>query len=64
MDVAHPVPLDVVEEEALALDEALVLLARHALPDGAALEGRRPLGLDGGHADPFPAATTASTMFQ
>ena len=64
MDVAHAVPLDVVEEDALPLDEAPVLLARDALPDGALLKGGRPLGLDGRHAAPFPAATTASTMFQ
>ena len=31
VDVAHVVPLDVVEEHALALDEPLVLLARHVL---------------------------------
>ena len=35
--VAHPVPLDVVDEEPLALDEPLVLLARHALAGQAAL---------------------------
>ena len=64
MDVAHAVPLDVVEEDALALDEAPVLLARDALPDDALLEGRRALGLDGGHADPLPGGTTASTMFK
>ena len=64
VDVAHPVPLDVVEEDALTLDEAAVLLARDALPDEPLLQGGRALGLDGGHAPPFPAATTASTMFQ
>ena len=39
MEEAHAVPLDVVEEDALALDEALVLLARDALA------GPAPLGL-------------------
>ena len=33
VDVRHPVALDVVDEEALALDEPLVLLARDADPD-------------------------------
>ena len=51
VDVAHPVPLDVVEELALPLDEPAVLLARHALADEALLE-RRGVGLDGGHAAP------------
>ena len=37
VDEAHLVPLDVVEEDALALDEPLVLLARDALADEAAL---------------------------
>ena len=40
VEVAHPVPLDVVEEDALALDEPPVLLARDALPDEPLLEGR------------------------
>ncbi len=31
VEIAHPVPLDVVDEDALALQEALVLLARDAL---------------------------------
>ena len=38
LDVAHLVPLDVVEEHALALDEALVLLPRDVLSDEARLE--------------------------
>ena len=37
VDVAHPVPLHVVEEDALPLDEPPVLLPRHALPDPAGL---------------------------
>ena len=36
VDVAHPVPLDVVGEDALALDEPAVLLARDALAGGVA----------------------------
>ena len=65
VEVAHAMPLDVVEEDALALDEPAVLLARDALADEALLE-RRLLGsrLGRRHADPFPTATTASTMFQ
>ncbi len=65
VDVAHPVPLDVVEEHALALHEPLVLLARDAL----ALEGlgwcldlrRLGSGRCAAHSD---AALTASKMFQ
>ena len=38
VDVAHPVPLDVVGEDALALDEPAVLLARDALAGVADLE--------------------------
>ena len=74
MDVAHAVALDVVDERALALDEPLVLLARHAL----ALVGRlRRLDLDllgrdrgraVGHGRHFcirsAADATASKMFQ
>jgi hypothetical protein len=33
MDVPHPVPAHVVREDALAADEAIVLLARDALAD-------------------------------
>ena len=57
--------LDVVEEDALALDEPAILFARDALADEALLE-RRGLGrrLGRRHADAFPTATTASTMFQ
>ena len=61
VDVAHPVPAHVVEEGALALDEAPVLLAWDRLPDEALLERLAGLG-DRRHAFP-PAATTASTMF-
>ena len=64
VEVAHPVALDVVEEEALALRQASILAAGDALPDEALLEGRRLGRLDGRHAPAFPAATTASTMFQ
>src|SRR5207248_10592962 len=43
VEVAHPVPLDVVDEDALALQEPLVLLARDALAAPALLhlDGRR-----------------------
>jgi hypothetical protein len=65
VEVAHPLALDVVEEDALALDEPAILLARHALADSGTLGERSCLGLDGRHrAPPSPAATTASTMFQ
>jgi hypothetical protein len=65
VEVAHAVTLDVVDEHPLALHEAVVLLARDALPHRGALLQRPGLGLDGGHdAPPFPAATTDSTMFQ
>ena len=48
VEEAHPVPLEVVEEDALALDEAPVLLARDALARPAALglgllDDERPL---------------------
>ena len=36
--VRHAVPLDVVHEDALALDQALVFLPRHVLPDEAGLD--------------------------
>ncbi len=67
MDVAHLVALDVVEEHALALDETLVLLARHALPDEARLDvafldDDRALGSDGGFCH-CAAVLIASTMF-
>ena len=67
VDEAHLVPLDVVEEDALALDEALVLLARDVLPDEAGLDlgllddERLVLG-DAGLAH-CAAARMASTMF-
>ena len=65
VEVAHPVALHVVEEDALPLDEPAILFPRDVLPDEAFLEGGRALGLDGGHAcPPVPAARTASTMFQ
>ena len=58
------VALDVVDEDALPLDEAAVLLARDALPDVRA--GLGDLGRDAAHeADTsFAAACTASMMFQ
>ena len=65
VDEAHVVPLDVVEEDPLALHQPAILLARHALADEALLEGGRLGGLDGGHAVSPPATLcTASTMFQ
>ena len=68
MDEAHPVPLDVVEEHALALDEAPVLLARDAGADEPGLrlllfehDGGR--GSDGlGHRAASAADAIASTM--
>ncbi len=41
VDVAHPVPADVVEERALTLDEPPILLARDRLPDEPLLERLR-----------------------
>ena len=65
VDEAHVVPLDVVEEDPLALHEPAILLARHALADEPLLEGRRLGRLDRGHAVSPPATLcTASTMFQ
>ena len=67
VDEAHAVPLDVVDEDALALHEALVLLARDvlALPR---LGGRLDLGRLGRDRRRFSrhsdAALTASKMFQ
>ena len=72
MREAHVVALDVVDEDALALDEAAVLLARDALALPRLLLGRR-LDLDALRARPVSlmavtswpdAALTASTMFQ
>jgi hypothetical protein len=67
VDEAHLVPLDVVEEDAFALDEPLVLLARDVLADEARrrlalLDDERPLRGDGGlgHSE---AALIAATMF-
>jgi hypothetical protein len=67
VDEAHLVPLDVVEEHALALDEPLVLLARDVLADEpgpgvALLDDEGLLGRDGGLGHPA-AALIASTMF-
>src|SRR4051794_2834119 len=68
MDVAHPVPLDVVHERPLALDEPLVLLARHVLSLVRRLRGLDLdlVGRDGrAHDDIRSAAVaTASKMFQ
>ena len=63
VDVAHAVPLDVVDEDALALNEAAVLLARDALALPGLLGGLGLLRCDGrrAHSD---AAFTASKMFQ
>ena len=65
VDVAHPVPLDVVDEDALALQEALVLAPLDALAAPALLhlDGRRRDGRRRVLAH-FPTALTASTMFQ
>ena len=67
VDEPHLVTLHVVEEDALSLDEALVLLAGHALADEARLDvtfldDERALGRDDGfgHSE---AALIASTMF-
>jgi hypothetical protein len=61
VDVAHPVPADVVEEDPLALDEPLVLLARDRLADVALLQlDRSGDGLGRAHA---LVPTMASTMF-
>jgi hypothetical protein len=64
---AHLVALDVVEEDALALDEALVLLARRVLADEARpglalLDDERAFRGDGRLGHPA-AALIASTMF-
>jgi hypothetical protein len=61
VDVAHPVPADVVEERALPLDESPILFARDRLPDEALLQRRGRL-LGDRHLF-APADTTASTMF-
>ena len=65
MEVTHPVRLDVVDEDALALDEAAVLLAGDALAGPGLLRLLDLLRCDGraagGHSD---AAFTASKMFQ
>jgi hypothetical protein len=69
--VCHPVALHVVDEHTLALDEPLVLLARHVLADEAGLDlllfdRERLSRCDGGLAhvptSPLAAAWTASTM--
>ena len=65
VEIAHPVALDVVDEDTLALDESPVFLPGNALTHGETLLQDACLGLDGGHPPPpSPAATTASTMFQ
>ena len=65
VEEAHAVPPDVVEEETLALDEALVLLARDGLagpaPLGLLLLGRRRL-VSSSQSSAL-AFRTASTMF-
>ena len=74
VDVAHSVALDVVDEDALALDEPLVFLARHVLALVRRL-GRLDLDLLGSDRRRAPhhgrhgrvrsaAVATASTMFQ
>ena len=61
VDVAGAVPADVVEEDALALDEPLVLLARDRLADVALLQlGGRGGGLGGAHAFALVIASTIS----
>ena len=63
VDVARPVPAHVVEEDALALDEPPVLLARDRLADVALLQlDRGDVGVGRAHA-PAPVETIASTMF-
>src|SRR5436305_661704 len=66
MDVAHAVTLDVVDEDALALRQALVLLARHvlALPLLLWRLDLDPLMRDRRRAANDDAALTASKMFQ
>ena len=61
MDVAHPVALDVVDEDALALREPAVLLARDAFPEQALADF--DLGRRDGRVH-FATDLTASTMFQ
>jgi hypothetical protein len=61
VDVAHPVPLDVVREDALALDEPAVLLARDRLAGVADLELDSLFGRRLGHCP--DAALIDLTMF-
>ncbi len=63
VDVAHAVPLDVVDEDSLALDEAAILLARNALSLPGLLGDVDLLGHNRGGAH-SAAALTASKMFQ
>ena len=71
VDVRHAVALDVVDEDALALDEPPVLLPRDVLADEARrdlllLDGDRLIRRDGRLAhltSPLAAAAIASTMF-
>ena len=62
---SHAMALDVVEEDALALHEPLVLLTRDARARKALLRGLDLIGRDGRHAGTSPraAASIASTMF-
>ena len=62
VEVAHAVPLDVVNEDALALQEPLVLFAPDALAAPALLH-LDLLGSDGGLGH-FATDFTASKMFQ
>ena len=67
VEVAHLVPLDVVHEDALPLDEPFVLLARDVLPDEAALllalfDNEWLRRTDGRRLGHFAAALIASTM--
>ena len=67
VDVAHAVPLDVVDEDALALDEAAVLLARDALAlPGLLGASSRPARERSSSVELLirSAAFTASKMFQ
>ena len=65
VEVAHALALDVVEEDALALDEPAVLRAGHALPErGALLQVPASVSIAVIARSPSPAATTASMMFQ
>src|SRR3954453_7253281 len=67
VDVAHLVPLHVVEEDTLPLDEALVFLARDVLADEAGLglallDDERPLRSDCRLGHSAAALTAATTL--